>query len=109
MMYYRFLIFTAFILSLVSFSPAIAVFKQTTRNQDLSRQGKAKQVKVVNTPSSKDNAENYSFRSLLIQGQKQLSEKTKEMKTDTKTITETEVLFIKTDFRNRIFSDEGLN
>ena len=52
--------------------------------------------------------ENYSFRPLLIQGKKRLAQKTKDMKIETSDILETQIFFIDTDFKERIFSYEGL-
>ncbi|MDE0092355.1 MAG: hypothetical protein OXN83_03605 [Oligoflexia bacterium] len=50
----------------------------------------------------------YSFRPLLIQGKKRLIQQTKEMKVKTDNILETQIFFVTTDFKKRIFSDEGL-
>ena len=50
----------------------------------------------------------YSFRPLLIQGRKRLVKKAKDMEVKTDNILETQIFFLKTDFKKRIFSDEGL-
>ncbi|MCZ0932893.1 MAG: hypothetical protein OXJ52_07065 [Oligoflexia bacterium] len=59
-------------------------------------------------PEKGANVKSYSFRPLLIQGKKRLVQKTKDMKVETSNILETKIFFAETDFKKRIFSDEGL-
>ena len=60
------------------------------------------------TQEKSESAQSYSFRPLLIQGKKRLAQKTKDMKVETDNILETQIFFMEIDFKERIFSDEGL-
>ena len=60
-------------------------------------------TKEQNIKTQKDNHSPYSFRPLLIQGQKRLIQKTKEMKMESGNIVESELFFVDIDFHKRIF------
>ena len=57
---------------------------------------------------SSEKMKSYSFRPLLIQGKKRLTQKTKDLKLETDNILDTQIFFEEIDFKKRIFSDEGL-
>ena len=57
------------------------------------------------TKNKKDSVQrnSFSFRPLLIQGKKQFSDKSKDLKVEGENVAESEILSIKVDFKNRIF------
>ena len=62
---------------------------------------------VKQKKESNKELKSYSFRPLLIQGKKRLVQKTKDLKLETDNILETKIFFVDTDFKERIFFDEG--
>ena len=50
----------------------------------------------------------YSFRPLLIQGKKQFTKKTKDIKWESGHIAESQLFFVDIDFKERIFEGESL-
>ena len=70
-----------------------------TSNQNLKPQQKKEEV-IDSSPL-------HSFRPLLIQGGKKIKRDSKNIKVDINSISETEVFFIETDFKKRIYLDEG--
>jgi len=79
----------------------------SNKNQELE-QVKA-HTKNLSKPSSKKQLglESPSFKPLLIQGSKKIKNNINNIKVDIDSLSETEVFFIETDFKKRIFSDEG--
>lgn len=63
--------------------------------------------KDSNVVEQKADSDLHSFRPLLIQGGKKIKRNTKNIKVDVNSISETEVFFIETDFKKRIYLDEG--
>jgi len=78
-----------FVLCLFSSIDSVAVQKE----KELKNKGQA------------ESDSKYSFRPLLIQGGKRLIQKTKDMKVDSRSITESELFFIDIDFQKKIFND----
>ena len=67
-------------------------------------------LRVVKELKTQDQTLNqvHSFQPLLIQGSKKINRDSKNIKLDIKnSISETEVFFIETDFKKRIYLDEG--
>ena len=89
--------------------------KNQSQKQALKDSQKVELTKLSSKKNINKNTENqkealsqvHSFHPLLIQGGKKIKDNTKNIKVDINSISETEVFFIETDFKKRIYLDEG--
>ena len=81
--------------------------KQLKVKQVDRKQPNTKESKELEKQTDGQSVEVYSFRPLLIQGGKKINKSLKNIKVDVNSVVESEVFFIDTDFKKRIFLDEG--